>query len=440
MRNRPERGRADAGKPVVDLVVTGIRQCLTMAGGPDGPLAGDRQEGIGLLEDAALAATGDRLVYVGKANGLPAAVRVTGDAERIDAGGGVVLPGFVDPHTHLVFAGWRADEFALRVGGAGYRQILEAGGGILSTVEATRAAGEEELIELAAVRLRRMIALGSTTVEVKSGYGLTLADEAKTLRVVRRLDGIGPWELIPTLLGAHALPGGYADDREGYVELVEEMIDTLADRAEYVDAFCEVGAFTVRECRRVLEAGRDAGLGVKLHADQLNDSGGALLAAELEATSADHLDHVSGEGRRALAEAGVVGVLLPGVPLYLMSRRQAPAGRLQATGVPLALATDFNPGTCPIESMGTIVALACMLLRMSPEAALLAATRNAAWAVGRGDRVGTLEPGRQADLQLYDVDDYRQLPYRFGQLRPRVVVKRGGVVARDGDYVSAGAS
>lgn len=436
MRDRPARGRPDADKPEATLVVTGIRQCLTMAGGAEGPVAGEAQEELGLVEDAALAAAGDRLIYVGKANGLPAAVRVAGDAVRVDAGRGVVLPGFVDAHTHLIFAGWRADEFALRVGGAGYRQILESGGGILSTVEATRKAGEEELTELAAARLRRMIALGSTTVEVKSGYGLTLADEAKTLRVARRLDGIGPWELVPTLLGAHALPPEYAEDRDGYLALVEEMIETLADRAEYVDAFCEVGAFTPRECRRVLEAGHDAGLGLKLHADQLNDTGGAALAAELEATSADHLDRVSSEGRRALADAGVVGVLLPGVPLYLMSRRQAPAGRLQATGVPLALATDFNPGTCPIESMGTIVALACMLLRMSPEAALVAATRNAAWAVGRGERVGVLEAGRQADLQLYHVDDYRQIPYRFGALKPRAVVKRGRIVARDGEFVA----
>lgn len=436
MRNRPERGRAEPDKPVASLVVTGIRQCLTMAHAADGPLAGDEQENVGLLENAALAAAGERLIYVGKANALPAAVRVASDAVRVDAGGGVVLPGFVDAHTHLIFAGWRADEFALRVGGAGYRQILDAGGGILRTVQATRAAGEEELTELAAARLRRMIALGSTTVEVKSGYGLTLADEAKTLRVAHRLDGIGPWELVPTLLGAHALPPEFEGDRDGYLALVEEMIETLADRAEYVDAFCEVGAFTSRECRRVLQAGRDAGLGVKLHADQLNDSRGAALAAELGAVSADHLDCVSSDGRRALADAGVVAVLLPGVPLYLMSRRQAPAGRLQATGVPVALATDFNPGTCPIESMGTIVALACMLLRMSPEAALVAATRNAACASGRGERVGVLQPGWQADLQLYRADDYRQIPYRFGQLRPGAVVKKGRVVARDGEFVA----
>ena len=319
--------------------------------------------------------------------------------------------------------------------GASYQQILAAGGGILSTVAATRAATEEELTERAQRRLERMICCGTTTVEAKSGYGLSLADEAKILRVAHRLDGIGPWDVVPTLLGAHALPPEFADDRDGYMALVEEMIETLADRAAFVDAFCEVGAFTPRECRKVLEAGRKAGLGMKLHADQLSDGGGAALAAELGANSADHLDFVSVEGMAALAEAGVIGVMLPSVPLYVGARRQAPAARLQSAGVPLALATDFNPGTSPIDSMGVIVALACLQMRMSPAAALVAATRNAAYAVGRGDRLGTLEVGKQADLQIYAVDDYAELPYRFGQLLPSVVIKAGRVVAEEGEFV-----
>ncbi len=429
--------RADSAggeKPHATLVVTGIRSCLTMAGTEDGPAAGPEQENVGELRDAAIAARGDELVYVGPANKMPAAVRVAADAVHVDAGGGLALPGFVDCHTHLVFAGWRAGELGQRIAGASYQQILAAGGGILSTVAATREAGEEALTERARNRLEHMICCGTTTVEAKSGYGLTLADEAKLLRVARRLDGVGPWDVIPTLLGAHALPGELAEDRDGYVALVEEMIDTLADRAAYVDAFCEIGAFTGRECRQVLQKGRDAGLGVKLHADQLSDSGGAMLAAELGAVSADHLDFVSVEGMAALAEAGVIGVLLPSVPLYVGARRQAPAARLQSAGVPLALATDFNPGTSPIDSMGVIVALACLAMRMSPAAALVAATRNAAYAVGRGGRVGTLEPGKQADLQVYPADEYAELPYRFGQLMPSIVVKNGRVVATEGEF------
>ena len=430
-----ERPRGDAAdKPVATLVVTGVRSCLTMAAGELGPAIGEPQGEVAELRDAAVAATGGELVYVGPANELPAAVRVAQDAVRIDAGGGVVLPGFVDPHTHLVFGGWRAGEFAQRIAGAGYPEILAAAGGILSTVAATRAASEDELVEIGERRLRRMMAGGTTTVEAKSGYGLSLADEAKILRVVHRLDGIGPWDVVGTLLGAHAIPEEFRDDRDGYIDLVLEMIDTLADRAAFVDVFCEVGAFTLRESSRVLEYGRKAGLGIKLHADQLSDCGGAELAAELGAISADHLDHVSSGGMKALAAAGVIAVMLPSVPLYVMARRQAPAARLQAVGVPLALATDFNPGTSPIDSMGVIVALGCLLMRMSPAAALVAATRNAAWAMGREKTVGTLEAGKQADLQIYAVDDYAELPYRFGQLSPSVVIKAGKVVAQDGEF------
>jgi len=429
------RGEKAQPKPVATLVITGIRQCLTMVGNGSGPAAGSAQEDVGEINDAAIAANNGTLVYVGPASGLPKAVRVAPNATRLDAERGVVMPGFIDAHTHLVFAGWRANEFTLRIAGAGYQDILAAGGGILQTVGATRAASEEELVDLASERLRGIMAAGTTTVEAKSGYGLSLADEAKILRVVHRLDGAGPWQVIPTFLGAHAVPPEFKENRDGYVDLVVEMIDTLADRAEFVDAFCEKGAFTVDECRRVFTAGRRAGLGIKLHADQLSDGGGAALAAEMGATSADHLDCISGTGIEAMAREGVIAVMLPGVPLYLMSRRQAPAARLQAAGVPLALATDFNPGTCPVDRMGLIVALGCMLMRMSPAAALVAATRNAAHAVGRGDVIGTLEPGKQADLQWYRADDFGELPYRFGQIPPAAVIKAGAIVARDGEYL-----
>jgi imidazolonepropionase len=419
-------GRA---KATATLVIRGLRQCLTMDGAGDGPYAGASQEAVGLIEEAAIAAAGERLLYVGPASRMLEHVRVAPEATRVDAGGGVALPGFIDPHTHLLFGGWRAREFELRLRGASYQQILEAGGGILNTVERTRAATEEELVELGSARLRRMLETGTTTVEAKSGYGLSMAAEARLVRAARRLDATEPADVAVTLLGAHAVPREYRDDRGGYLRLVREMIEALADRVEFVDAFCEQGAFTVPECREVFAAARRHGLRPKLHADQLHDTGGAELAAEVEAISADHLDYISTRGIEAMAGAGVIGVLLPSVPLYVMSRRQAPAERMIEAGVPLALATDFNPGTSPVQSMGLIVALACMLLRMSPAAALVAATRNGAFALDRADTVGSLREGMLADLQIYVVRDYRMLPYRFGELRPAHVFKRGVRVA-----------
>jgi len=422
-------------KSTATLVVRGIKQCLTMGAG-DGPRVGDEQNDVGVIEDAAIAAAGDEIIYVGPASGLLREVREAPDAVRIDAGQGVVMPGFVDPHTHLLFGGWRPAEFGQRIAGESYQDILAAGGGILSTVAATRSLGEEELVDIGRRRLRRMLAMGTTTVEAKSGYGLSLEDESKLVRAARRLASTEVVEIVPTLLGAHAVPPEYREDRQAYIRLVVEMIEALADRIEYVDAFCETGAFSVEECREVFAAAQRAGLGIKLHADQLGDTGGAALAAEVGAVSADHLDYISPAGIAAMASAGVVAVLLPSVPMYLMSQHQAPAAALQRARVPIALATDFNPGTSPVESMAAIVSMACMLLRMSPAAALVAATRNAACAIGRGDRLGSLDIGKQADLQIYDVSDYRMLPYRFGQLPPRLVIKRGRI-AHDRGTASA---
>ena len=416
-------------KTVATLVVRGLRQCLTMAGAATYPQRGEDQENIGLVEDAAVAVAGEEVVYAGPASGVLSSVRVAADAVSLDAGGGVLLPGFVDPHTHVLFGGWRPGEFAQRIRGTTYREILQAGGGILSTVDATRACSEEGLVEIGTRRLQRMLSAGTTTVEAKSGYGLSAADEAKLIRALRRLATTEETDVVVTLLAAHAMPPEYREDRDGYLRLVEEMIATLADRIDYVDAFCEEGAFTVPECRRVFATAVRAGCDIKVHADQLGNTGGAELAAEVGAVSADHLDYISTAGIAALASTGVVATLLPSVPLYVMSRRQAPARRLQAAGVPIALATDFNPGTSAVESMGLIVSLACTQLGMTPEAALVAATTNAAHAIGQGDVVGRLEPGMRADLQIYSTHDYRMLPYRFGQLLPRWVIKRGRLVA-----------
>lgn len=418
-------------KATATLVIRGIHQCLTMGGGT-GPRVGGDQDDVAMVEDAAIAAADGKIIYAGPASGLLGEVREARDVVRVDARQGVVLPGFVDPHTHLLFGGWRPGEFGQRIAGDAYQDILAAGGGILSTVRATRELGEEELVTIGRRRLRQMLSTGTTTVEAKSGYGLSLEDEAKLVRAARRLGSTETVEVVPTLLGAHAVPPEFRDDRGAYVDLVVEMVDALADRVAFVDAFCETGAFSVDECRRVFAAAAAHGLGIKLHADQLGDTGAAALAASVGAISADHLDYISTAGIAAMAEAGVVAVLLPTVPLYLMASRQAPAAALQAAGVPIALATDFNPGTSPVQSMGVVVATACMLLRMSPAGALMAATRNAACAIGRGDRIGSIEIGKQADLQIYDVDDFRMLPYRFGELRPRAVIKRGHVVLERG--------
>ncbi|NKB90182.1 MAG: imidazolonepropionase [Acidobacteria bacterium] len=413
-------------KSKATLVVRGIGQCLTMGQGTEAA-AGTGQEDVGLIEDAAIAAADGRIVYAGPASGLLREVREAADVVRVDARDGVVLPGFVDPHTHLLFGGWRSAEFGQRVAGDSYQEILAAGGGILSTVAATRELGEEELVDLGRHRLGLMLSHGTTTVEAKSGYGLSLEHESRLVRAARRLAATETVDVVTTLLGAHAVPPEFRGHRDQYVGLVIEMVRALADRIDFVDAFCEEGAFSVAECRQVFAVARDIGLGIKLHADQLGTNGGAELAAEFGAVSADHLDYISATGTAALAESGTVAVLLPTVPMYVMNAHQAPAKAIQKAGVPIALATDFNPGTSPVMSMGVVIATACMLLRMSPEAALVAATRNAAAAIGRSGEIGTLQVGMAADLQVYSVDDYRMLPYRFGELKPDLVVKQGAL-------------
>jgi imidazolonepropionase len=354
-------------------------------------------------------------------------------AERLDGRGGTLVPGFVDPHTHLPWAGSREEEFAARLAGKTYQEIAAAGGGILSTVAATRRASEEELAAGVRTRLDRMLALGTTTAEAKSGYGLALADELKQLRAIRRAAQDHPVDLVPTLLAAHEVPAEHRASRERYLDIVcEEIVPAAAEAglARFCDVFCERGVFSAEESRRVLRAGAAAGLAPRLHADEFADSGGAELAAELGAFSADHLMAVSDAGVEALARSAVTAVLLPGTSFFLRLGRYAPARRLVEAGVPVALATDCNPGSSYTESMPMVFVLAVFALGLSIEESLTAATLNAACSLGLGAEVGSVEVGKRADLVLLDAPNLLHLAYHYGINPVAAVVKGGSVVLR----------
>jgi imidazolonepropionase len=385
-------------------------------------LATCRAEGgqgdIHVVPDAALVWDEEEIVWVGPERGLPAQYR---SAERVDAGRRLVIPGLIDCHTHLAFAGWRADEFAQRIRGRSYLEIARAGGGIASTVRQTRAASEEELVQRASGFLQEMLALGVSTVECKSGYGLNEETELKLLRVYRRLAREQPVRLVPTFLGAHVVPPEFQNNRERYVELLtERLIPRIAgdQLASFCDVFVEESAFSVEEARRILRAGQDAGLGSKLHADQLTNGTGAELAAEVGAVSADHLECVSEGGIAALREAGVVAVSLPFAALYL-GHQPMPARRLIEGGVAVAVATDFNPGTAPSYHLPLALTLACTLQRMSPAEALKGATVYAARALGIEAAAGSLESGKRADIVVIDAPDVNHWLYHF---RPNATV------------------
>ena len=386
-------------------------------------LAGD---GCGLVDDGALAWRDGRIVWVGPSAALPRAFDDLRDA-AIDAGSALVTPGLIDCHTHLVFAGSRADEFERRLQGESYAAIAASGGGILATVRATRAAGEDALLAAALPRAQALIADGVTTLEIKSGYGLDLATELGMLRVARRLGetlGIG---VRTTLLALHALPPEFAHDRGAWVDFACDRLLPAAAAAGLVDAadaFCEDIAFTPAEVRRLFAAARALGLPVKLHADQLNDSGGAALAAEFGALSADHIEYSDAAGVAALAAAGTVAVLLPGAFYTLGESHLPPMAALRAQGVPIAVATDLNPGTSPLASLRLAMNMACTLFRLTPTEALRGATVNAARALGLADR-GRLAPGRRADLVLWDAGHPAELAYWIAGSRARQVIAGG---------------
>lgn len=419
-------------KVEADLLIVHAAQLLTLAGPNDRPRTGTALAEVGLVEDGALAAADGVIVAVGPTAQVMDEVAPGPGAQVIDAAGRVVLPGLVDPHTHLIFAGSRADEFERRLAGATYQEISSAGGGIASTVQATRAASEDQLLESGRQRLDRLLAHGTTTVEVKSGYGLTVEDELKCLRVAHRLSASHEVDLIPTFLGAHTVPPEHRNDPDGYVRLViDEMLPAVVeeDLAEFCDVFCEASAFTPEQSRAVLEAGLEAGLDPKIHADELSDLGGAALAADLEAVTADHLLCASDDGLAAMANAGTIAVLLPGTAFFL-GLPYARARRMIEIGVAVAVGTDFNPGTSPTYSMPMAVALACLGMRLTPAEAIAASTINAAHAIGAAEEVGSLEAGKAADVLILDLPDYRHLPMHFGVNPVHVAIKRGQVVRR----------
>jgi imidazolonepropionase len=382
------------------------------------------QGDIHSLSDAAVAWIDGRIEWVGPRRDLPGEYAAY---EVVDAGGALVVPGLIDCHTHLAFGGWRADEFELRCRGTTYQEIAAAGGGILNTVGATRAASEDALVARTGAFAREMMRLGVTTIECKSGYGLSTEEERKLLRVYRRLAAELPVEIVPTFLGAHTVPPEYRDRRAAYVELICcEMIPMIASEmlADFCDVFLEAGAFTVSEAREVLNAGAAHGLRPKLHADQLTDGGGALLASEVGAASADHLEFASRRGMRAMAAAGVVAVNLPIAALYL---RQPPldARPFIEEGVPVAVATDFNPGSAPSYHLPLAMTLACTMSRMTPAEALKGATIYAARALNRADRIGSIERGKRADFVLVDATSVNHWLYHFRPNAVRAVYASG---------------
>ncbi|GAB4536798.1 MAG: imidazolonepropionase [Anaerolineales bacterium] len=414
------------------MLIVHASQLLTLAGAPQ---RGAHLGSLGIIPDGALHIIAGRIDAVGTSADLLAAYPAE---ETLDAGGKVVLPGFVDPHTHLLWAGDRAAEFEMRLQGKTYLEILQAGGGILATVHATRAASVEALVDENRPRLLRALSHGTTIIEVKTGYGLETAAELRMLEAILRLDAELPIEIVPTFLGAHAIPPEWRANPEGYTtHLCAEMLPEVASwwrthapgrPLPFVDVFCETGAFNLAQSRRILETARALGFPLKIHADEFDNLGGAALAAELGAVSADHLVATSPADIEALAASETVAVGLPCTPFGLAEAHYTPAQAILTANGLLALATDCNPGTAWCESMQFALALGCRYMKLTPAQAIAAATINAAAAIGRADSLGSLEPGKQADLLILNVPDYRHLGYRFGVNLVDTVIKRGQVV------------
>jgi imidazolonepropionase len=394
------------------------------------PRRGHDLQKLGIIQDGAIAVANEKIISIGTTRELMSEIEVDSDTKVISGENKTVTPGLVDPHTHLIFSGTRETELSLKLEGKTYMEILDSGGGILKTVRATRNATVEELIQQGRTRLDTMLEYGTTTVEAKSGYGLELGAELNSLEAIKTLNDLHPIDLIPTFLGAHAIPPEFSNDPEGYIDLViSDMLPAVTSKhlAEYCDVFCEDGVFSVEQSRKLLNKSKKLGLKSKLHVDEFVPLGGAELAAEIKATSADHLMMSTDNGLKAIAEAGVMGVLLPGTPFAIMEKKYPDARKMIDFNLPIALATDFNPN-CFTESMQFIISLACYNMKMLPAEALNGATINAAFAVSRGNEIGSLEIGKKADIILFNVPNYQHIPYHFGINHVEKVIKNGKIV------------
>ncbi len=419
-----------------DLVIADCRQLLTCGGGL--PKRKDALGDVGLIENSWIASRGGRIVYIGQGENARAEIELSKGGVQIDGRGLVGLPGFIDSHTHLPFAGSREEEFALRIKGHTYQQLAEAGMGIRSTVRATRQISKDELKSLCLKRLDQMLLHGTTTAEAKSGYGLNLEDEIKQLEVIHEVGLAHPLDLVPTFMGAHEVPEEFRSRKKDYIDLlIHKIIPEVRkkDLAGFFDVFCEKGVFSVEETERLAQAAQAAGFRLKIHADEFASLGGAELAAKLGAASADHLIAITKAGIQALAQSGTVATLLPGVSFFLMQEKKAPARRLIDEGAIVALASDFNPGSSMTESMLFVLQLGVYTLKMTVEEAVNAVTANPAYGLGLQDQVGSLEVGKRMDLILCEIPSYLFLAYHLGVNPIRYVIKNGVLVVKNGHLV-----
>ena len=416
-------------KIAATTIIKNTKQLVTLFNRKNiGPRSGKAMSELGIVRNGYIAFANDRVVSVGELKKLNKSVTITDRTRVYDAGGRLVTPGLIDCHSHPVFAGNRANEFEMRLKGKTYMEIAEAGGGIKATVKAIRRSSEKTLFNNGYKVLDEMLRCGTTTVEGKSGYGLTVKDELKMLRVLNKLNEKHIVDVVPTFLGAHEIPEEYKDKPDEYVALVcDEMIPTVVKKklSNFCDVFCEKGVFTSKQTRMIFQTAQAFGMKLKIHADQFHSTGGAEMAAEFMAVSADHLDMVSDEGMHLMRKAGVIAVLIPGCVYWLKMVEAAPARRMIDDGLPVALGTDLNPGSSPIHSMPLAMSLACVDLKMTPAEVLTASTVNAAFAIDKGDKIGSLVPGKLADVVIWDAEDYREIPYWFGKNLVHSVFKNG---------------
>ncbi|HPY95641.1 MAG TPA: imidazolonepropionase [Candidatus Cloacimonadota bacterium] len=414
----------------VDTIIKNIKELLTLKG-PNRPRYGKEMSELGIMNNISIAINEGKIIDIASLQDLMNKYEAT---QTIDASNYVVMPGFVDPHTHPVFVNTRENEFEMRIMGKSYVEISQSGGGILSSIKAVREASEEELFNLAKKRIMKMIEYGTTTLEAKSGYGLTTESEVKMLRVIKQLQEELPIDIVATLMGAHEIPQEYRHDREAYIRLMEdEMMPEVKrqDLAEYVDIFTEAHVYGIEESRRILKKAKELGFKIRMHADEIEAIGGAELAGELNAVSADHLGACSDEGIKAMKEGGTVAVLLPATLFSLRSKTYARARDMISQELPVAIATDYNPGSCNCDSMQFAITLSCLQMAMTPAESICAATFNAACSIERNDIIGSVEIGKQADLIFLEIPSYRFIPYHFGSNNVSKVMKKGRLVYSD---------